>query len=331
MLLDGGFSTQLAKYVGDCVDGDPLWSAKFLETNKQACIQAHRDFIKAGADILITNTYQASIEGFKDYLNLDKEESIELIKESVSFVKKAINAELGDEMCGRPRRKVLVAGSVGPYGAGLHDGSEYRGEYVETTSRDAMVAWHTPRIEALLDAGVDILAIETIPAFAEAEILLNLIKKYPKAKAWLAFSCKDEEHNSYGEKLSEVAAKCWSVNPSQLIAIGVNCLHPSYVTPLLKSIHKLTPRIPLIAYPNSGERYNAQLGQWEDKDKCVPVVNYLRSWLELGVQFIGGCCRTDANDIRQFRRHVDYWLHHEKKPTRSPSTDDHISLSSKLL
>lgn len=87
-------------------------------------------------------------------------------------------------------RRVLIAGSVGPYGAGLHDGSEYRGEYVETTNPSTIVAWHTPRVEALLDAGVDLLAIETIPALAEAELLLNLLKKYPKAKAWLAFSCK---------------------------------------------------------------------------------------------------------------------------------------------
>lgn len=324
MLLDGGFSTQLTKYVGNCVDGDPLWSAKFLETNKQACIQAHRDFIKAGADIIMTNTYQASIEGFKNYLNLDKDESIELIKESVSYIRKAIKLEMGDEMYGSTQKKVLIAGSVGPYGAGLHDGSEYRGEYVETTSAATISAWHTPRIEALLDAGVDLLAFETIPALAEAEILLNLLKKYPKAKAWLTFSCKDGEHNSYGERLSEVAAKCWPIASNQLIAIGVNCLHPSYVTPLLASVHKLLPKIPLIAYPNSGERYNAQLGQWEDKDKCVPVVNYLRSWLELGVQFIGGCCRTDAEDIRHFRTHIDYWLHHEKKPQRPYSSDDHI-------
>uniref|UniRef100_A0A1B6KMJ4 Hcy-binding domain-containing protein n=1 Tax=Graphocephala atropunctata TaxID=36148 RepID=A0A1B6KMJ4_9HEMI len=329
MLVDGGFSTQLSLYVGNCVDGDPLWSAKFLETNKQACIQTHRDFIRAGADILITNTYQASIEGFKDYLNLDKEESIELIKESVEFVKKAIALELGDESYGNQRR-VLIAGSVGPYGAGLHDGSEYRGEYVETTSPDTIIAWHTPRIEALLDAGVDLLAIETIPALAEAEVLLNLLKKYPKAKAWLSFSCKDEEHTSHGERICDVAARCWSLNSNQLVAVGVNCLHPSYVTPLLKSIHKKLPKIPLIAYPNSGERYNAQLGQWEDKDKCVPVVNYIRSWLELGVQFIGGCCRTDAEVIRKFRGHIDYWIQHEKKPVRPCSVDDKICTDLKL-
>lgn len=87
-------------------------------------------------------------------------------------------------------RKVLIAGSVGPFGAGLHDGSEYRGEYVETTSAATMMTWHSPRVEALLGAGVDLLAFETIPALAEAEVLLNLLKKYPKARAWLSFSCK---------------------------------------------------------------------------------------------------------------------------------------------
>lgn len=315
-LLDGGFSTQLSVYVGDCVDGDPLWSAKFLETNKSACIQTHRDFIRAGADIIITNSYQASVEGFKTYLNLDKEEGIELIKESVYYVKKAIELELGTETYdGTKRRTIQIAGSVGPYGAGLHDGSEYRGDYVIRVSATQIKAWHRPRIEALISAGVDLLAIETIPALAEAEILLNLIKEYPNTKAWVTFTCQDEEHTSFGELLSEVAARCWDVNPDQLVAIGVNCLHPSLVLPLLRSVRMKVPKVPLIAYPNSGETYDAVSGKWTNKEKSVPVVNYLNSWLELGVTYIGGCCRTGANEISQFRKHIDKWMLQRKPAT----------------
>lgn len=83
----------------------------------------------------------------------------------------------------------MIVGSVGPYGASLHDGSEYTGSYANTTSPETMRNWHRPRINALVEAGVDILALETIPCVAEAEMLVELIKEYPNIKAWLSFSC----------------------------------------------------------------------------------------------------------------------------------------------
>lgn len=87
----------------------------------------------------------------------------------------------------------LIAGSVGPYGASLHDGSEYRGEYVDRVSRQDLAAWHRPRVETLVAAGVDLLAIETIPAQMEAEVLVELIKDFPRVQAWLSFSSKVRE------------------------------------------------------------------------------------------------------------------------------------------
>lgn len=80
---------------------------------------------------------------------------------------------------------------MGPYGASLLDGSEYTGSYIHTTSEEVMNQYHRPKINALIEGGVDILAFETIPCRAEAEVLLNLLKnEYPNAKAWLSFSCK---------------------------------------------------------------------------------------------------------------------------------------------
>lgn len=87
---------------------------------------------------------------------------------------------------GRP----LIAGSVGPYGASLHDGSEYTGSYAKTTSVETMREWHIPRIKALIEGGVDILALETIPCKAEAVMLVQLLKEqFPDTRAWLTFSC----------------------------------------------------------------------------------------------------------------------------------------------
>lgn len=159
-ILDGGFSTQLTVHVGDCVDGDELWSARFNDTNPEAVIATHLDFLQAGADIILTNTYQASVEGYQQYLNLSKDESLELIKKTVGFahtarekfMKKQENANLP-----------MILASIGPYGAHLHDGSEYNGGYSDTVTADTIKDWHKTRIDAVLEAGVDGLAVETIP------------------------------------------------------------------------------------------------------------------------------------------------------------------------
>ncbi|PSN37795.1 hypothetical protein C0J52_13361 [Blattella germanica] len=284
-ILDGGFSTQLHSHVNDPVDGTPLWSASFLHTNPDAVIKTHLDFLRAGAQILMTNTYQASIDGFMKHLELSNEESFQLIKKAVDLAKAARSLYMTEiEDC---------SGSVGPYGSSLHDCSEYTGSYVDHVSRKEMIDWHRPRIQALLEAGVDVLAFETIPAQAEAEAL-------------------DEFHICHGEKFQDVAQKCWDLNPTQILAIGVNCVNPKYVSSLLKNINmgREENPIPLIVYPNSGENYDLQKG-WIDREKCCPVETYIQEWLDLGVTYIGGCCRTYASDIVKIKDEVNKWV--EKK------------------
>lgn len=85
---------------------------------------------------------------------------------------------------------ILIAGSVGPYGATLHDGSEYTGSYKDSVIFDELKEWHKPRISTLIEAGVDLLAFETLPCKKEAEVLLDILKEYPNMKAWLSFNCK---------------------------------------------------------------------------------------------------------------------------------------------
>lgn len=305
VVLDGGFSTQLSNYVGDIIDGDPLWSARFLATNPEAVQQAHFDFLNAGAEIIITNSYQASVSGFMKYLNLDKASAYSLIKESVRIAKRAVETY----MKANPNaKKPLIAGSVGPYGASLHDGSEYTGQYVERVRKETIMAWHRARFNALIEEGVDLLAIETIPARAEAEALIELLKEYPNQKAWLAFQCKDPEHTAHGENFAEVARTCWALGKEQLVAIGVNCLNPNYVCDLLKNVNQgVIHSIPLIVYPNSGEEYSPDDG-WSGKDKCVNLMEFVNDWLNLGVKYIGGCCRTDANDVLSIKKAVKKWI-----------------------
>nr|CAD7409560.1 unnamed protein product [Timema cristinae] len=192
-------------------------------------------------------------------------------------------------------KRPLVVGSVGPYGASLHDYSEYTGDYVEQVTKHHIADWHRSRIQALVEAGVDILAFETIPAQKEGEVLMELLKEFPHQKAWLSFSCKDEHHTSHGEKLDEAAQACWDLNPNQLVAVGVNCLNLQVCD--------------IIA------EWNQQ--GWVDGDKCEPVETYIPEWLDLGVTYVGGCCRTYAHDVKRIKEVVQKWSSSKKTNCKS--------------
>lgn len=304
-VLDGGFATQLSTHVSAPVDGNPLWSSAFLKTDPEAVVKTHCDFLRAGAQIITTNTYQASIDGFMKYLGLNQEESIDLIKKAVDLAKDAVTIFMEENTDQTGVIRPLIAASIGPYGASLHDGSEYTGSYVETVSKKQMMDWHRPRMQVLIDAGVDFLAIETIPAQDEGEALADLLKEFPSQKAWISFSCKDYHHVSHGEKFGEAVASCLEHNTKQLIAVGTNCVNPAYVSSLLKDANR---KVPFIVYPNSGEIYDAKTG-WHAGDSCKPIESYVHEWLNLGVRYIGGCCRTYPTDISKIRDTVEIWTH----------------------
>lgn len=264
-VLDGGFATQLSVHVGKHIDGDPLWSARFNATNPNAVFKTHLDFLEAGADCIMTNTYQASIEGYMEYLDLSETESLHLIKATVKLAQMARTKHMA---VNDVQQIPLVVASIGPYGAHLHDGSEYTGEYADYVSGDTIQKWHRPRIDACLEAGVDVLGIETIPCQMEAEAMLEMMTEdYPHVQFWISFQCKDNAHIAHGERFADTANFLWNkaklLGNDNLLAIGVNCVHPQFVTPLFRSVNEKRPakeRIPLIVYPNSGEVYSVETG-----------------------------------------------------------------------
>lgn len=312
-VLDGGFSTQLARHVGTTADGDPLWSARFLQTHPEDIVKTHLDFLRAGSDIIMTNTYQASVDGFVNHLGVTPDEGYALILRAVSLAKHARDTFLQESEGNSPNKKLLVVGSVGPYGAHLNDGSEYSGSYADKTLMETMREWHTPRINALVEAGVDLLAFETIPCQKEAEVLVQMLKEYPNMKAWLSLSCKDETSLVHGENFQRVARKCYDMNPDQLVAIGTNCCSPLIVADLFRGINEdRSHPIPLLTYPNSGEKYTPELG-WVDKHKHLRLLDsFVSEWLDIGVRYLGGCCRTVAEDIARIRKEVYMWLDDKK-------------------
>lgn len=246
VVLDGAMATELEAH--GCNLADSLWSAKVLLENPQLIADVHLDYFRAGAQVAITASYQATPAGFAAR-GLDEVQSRQLIGKSVALARQAREVYLNEN----PQAgTLLVAGSVGPYGAYLADGSEYRGDYQRTAQE--FTAFHRPRIEALLDAGVDLLACETLPSFAEIRALAALLSEYPRARAWFSFTLQDAEHLSDGTPLRDVVAVL-AEYPQVIVALGINCIALEKTTAALQHLNSLTT-LPLVVYPNSGEHYD---------------------------------------------------------------------------
>lgn len=311
-ILDGSFSAQLSKHITEKIDDHPLWTSRFLKTEPNAVLRTHLDYLRAGSDIIETGTYQASVPGFMKYLELDEKQSIELIKDAVSLAKEAVNVYRTEQPKEAAKRQILIAGSCGPYGAALHDGSEYTGNYSSSSvSKETMMQFHRDRIQALVDANVDLLALETLPSATEAELLIELLREnFPNVKAWVSFSCRtDGKSLADGSNFAEVALNCYKkALPGQIIAVGVNCIGPKFVEPLLESLNggkKEEDKVPLIAYANSGEKFEEH--EWKKDGELLPLDSFVHRWLDLGVKFIGSCCRTNTTDIEKIKAKVIEW------------------------
>lgn len=296
LILDGGLATDLEAH-GAKLQGDPLWSARLLHTNPQAIKDAHYRFLLSGADIITTATYQASIPGFIRHLSVDSERARELVMSGVHLAKEMVKTFDSGQTC------PLVAASVGPYGAFLHDGSEYTGTYAEEMSVEELKEWHRPHVSCLEAAGADLIAFETVPSIKEAEAVVELLRELPNFNAWLSFSCKDDKHISDGSSFMDavkIASKC-----PQLFAVGVNCCPPAVVEPLLDSARSLLrPDMSWVVYPNSGEEWDIEQG-WKTSGKTSgwnPDLSH--RWLKQGAALIGGCCRIGPPHIAELRQQL---------------------------
>ncbi|MFN0111705.1 MAG: homocysteine S-methyltransferase [Blastocatellia bacterium] len=293
MVLDGGLATELARRGFDLTDA--LWSARLLADAPEAIEAVHRAYFEAGADLAITASYQASFEGFAAR-GVSRSDTERLLQRSVTLARGA-REQVAARDPASPRIR-MVAASVGPYGATLHDGSEYRGDY--GLDEDALAEFHQPRIEALLGAGPDLLACETLPSLLEARAILRVLREYPDARAWVTFTCRDGSSTSAGDAIAECARTLDA--EQQVVALGINCVDPALVTPLVRTMASATDK-PIVVYPNSGEVWNATARCWEGT--ATRFTAYLKEWIDAGASWIGGCCRTTPEDIRVVRAVVD--------------------------
>ena len=270
-LIDGGLSTVLEE-MGEQPSG-LLWTAAVLIDRPEVITAAHRRYVEAGADVIITSSYQASEPGFVA-AGLSAADARRLLASTTAVARAA--------------QPSVVACSVGPFGAYLGDGSEYSGHYAATWAE--VRAFHRARLQVLADTNPDLFAIETIPSLAEAEIVVEELRTLTDAPAWLTFTCADAVHTCSGDVFAAAAA---AVAPA-LTAVGVNCTAPGLVEPLLKSV---SGNLALVVYPNHGAVWDGDHKCWTGASGGVELPCLVPLWLAAGARLIGGCCGVGTEGI----------------------------------
>ena len=272
--LDGGLSTALENNGNKLTTS--LWTGELILAKPSEITKAHLDFISAGSEIIITSSYQLS------YLGCGKRgwsqaQTDDALRASTHLAKDAVTAS---------GKVVKVAASIGPYGAALADGSEYKGNYGITKS--FLKDFHARRLEVLISTSPDLLALETMPDTFEVEVLLELLSDCP-IPYWVSYSCKAGNQTNAGQSFTEAVSLA-----KNAMAVGINCTAPELITDLLLSAEGIKP---FVVYPNSGRSWNAKTKEWEGSSQAGFDELLIKSWISAGAQIIGGCCGIGADEI----------------------------------
>lgn len=279
IVLDGGLGTELA--AAGCDVTGALWSGQLLLDRPEAVEAAHGRFFAAGAQVATTASYQLSFAGL-EALGIDRAGAEELLRRSVEVARSAAAASPTPD-------RAWVAASVGPYGAALADGSEFRGDY--GLSVDELRDWHRPRLAVLADAGADALAIETIPCLAEVEALLAEVAG-TGVPCWLSLTCASPTTTRAGEPVVEAFAMARDV--AEVIAVGINCVPPAHAGPLVSTAAQASGK-PAVVYPNSGQEWDAVARDW--RGSGTSLAGDVAGWVTDGALLVGGCCRVLPAEI----------------------------------
>jgi homocysteine S-methyltransferase len=280
LVLDGGLGTRLEERGADVTS--ELWSARVLAEEPDRVLDVHRDYFAAGADVAITASYQVTYEGCAR-AGFGADETTGLLLRSVDIARRARD-EAGHGW---------VAASIGPYGAMLADGSEYRGDL--GLGVDELRRWHRERIRVLAGADADLIAVETMPSLVEVEAVLAELDG-SGASAWMSVTPLDGRLRS-GEPIAEAFARAAEVD--EVVAVGVNCCAPGEVLGAIEAAREVTAK-PIVVYPNSGETWDAGARRW--RGKAAFPTELVQSWRVAGAALVGGCCRTGPSQISAIAR-----------------------------
>jgi homocysteine S-methyltransferase len=288
LVLDGGLGSELERR--GCDLSHELWSARVLLEEPERVAEVHQAYLSAGTQCISTASYQISSLGFCR-AGLTMAQAEDALRMSVRLA-----MQVRDDYQTTHGRRALVAASIGPYGAVLADGSEFHGNY--PLHLDDLVAFHAPRIAVLAEAEPDLFACETIPSLLESRALLESLHQTPKARAWFTFTCKDDRHVAHGEDLADCVREV--VADPQVVAAGVNCTAPLWITGLLRALRSSTSK-PIVVYPNSGRQWDPVARHWIGRSHLDPAT-MIPEWRREGAQWIGGCCGTTPEDIACIHR-----------------------------
>ena len=297
IVLDGGLGTLLEAHGHDL--SSSLWSARLLRDDPEAIRRAHAEFFAAGARVAITSSYQVSYSGM-DAAGASHAEVDAILSRSVQLARDA-----RDE-AGLEPDAAWVAASVGPFGAARADGSEYTGVYGLTVSQ--LREWHRPRLHALAAAEPDAIAVETVPSLAEVEAVCIELEAFG-IPAWISMTISHGALRS-GDSLAEAFALAGAA--PGVIAVGVNCCEATEVSDALAKA--AVTGLPGVAYPNSGERWNAETRQWSGE--AVGIASRAGDWVARGGRLIGGCCRVRPDEIAEVARSVSLLRSVDANPGR---------------
>ena len=272
--LDGGLSTALENNGNKLTTS--LWTGELILAKPSEITKAHLDFIGAGSEIIITSSYQISYLGCSKR-GWSESKTDQALRGSTQLAKDAVTAS---------GKVIKVAASIGPYGAALADGSEYKGNYGITKS--FLKDFHARRLEVLISTSPDLLALETMPDTFEVEVLLELLSDCP-IPYWVSYSCKAGNQTNAGQSFTEAVSLA-----KNAMAVGINCTAPELITDLLLSAEGIKP---FVVYPNSGRSWNAKTKEWEGSSQAGFDELLIKSWISAGAQIIGGCCGIGADEI----------------------------------
>ncbi|MDO4243370.1 MAG: homocysteine S-methyltransferase [Actinomyces sp.] len=292
LVLDGAMGTELDARGVDTRHA--LWSARALVEDPEAVAAVHADYVAAGARVLTTNSYQATVPAF-ERAGLGRAAALQALETSARLAQEAAAEAAGSAA------PVLVAGGLGPYGAYLADGSEYIGAYSVHVPDFEQV--HRPCIEALASQGLRLFALETIPRLDEARAVLDILTQtVPDAECWVSFQVR-ADGRTLADGTPLAAAAAWADRCPAVSAVGLNCVPPPTVARALPVLGAAT-RKPLVAYPNSGDVYDPATKSWQTAQAAGRFTAGVPAWIDAGLRLVGGCCRTGPADTAVLARAV---------------------------
>jgi len=301
VILDGGMGTTLGEQGANI--GSPFWSASmFFEKDSPVkpdlVYNIHRQFLEAGADVILANTYQLSQELIERIPNKsgEKREASVVIKKCINLACKARDDFQRTLSPKEPRR--LVSASFGPYGSSIpFSGAEYTGNY-DCTDEELVRFWER-RLVVALETECDLIGCETIPDYRETTIIVDVLNRLqPDRPCYISFVCKDAEHVCGGPALSQYVKVV--ENCAYIDTIGVNCTPPQHILKIIQDLNRLSSKA-ILTYPNSGREWDAREEVRDWVGEKTDFAGLTNQWSDSGCVAVGGCCDCNASHVRSIR------------------------------